>query len=69
MKGIILYDNKKGRYIVEELINDALTNNSRIIDLHCGGCLSLYVKNGLLPVSKKIPIMMYLVGTLSGLVE
>lgn len=44
MNGIIIYDDTKGRYVIEELIDGFLAEESKVVDLHCGDCLSVLVK-------------------------
>lgn len=44
MTGMLLYDDRHDRFMVEELINDLLTDDSRVRDLHCGDCLTIAVK-------------------------
>lgn len=46
MTGMILYDDMQKRYVVQELIDDIITDNSKVFDLHCGDCLSVQVKKG-----------------------
>ncbi len=44
MDGILLYDDTQGRYIVQELVNGVITDESKTVDLHCGDCLTVQVK-------------------------
>lgn len=44
MTGILLYDDTQGRYVVQELIDDVITDKSKIVDLHCGDTLAIKVK-------------------------
>lgn len=44
MDGILLYDDTQGRYIVQELVNGTVTDESRTVDLHCGDCLTVRIK-------------------------
>ena len=46
MDGILLYDEAQGRYIVQELIDHTITEQSRTMDLHCGDSLRILIKIG-----------------------
>lgn len=46
MDGILLYNEAQGRYLVKELIDHTVTEESRTIDLHCGDTLKILVKRG-----------------------
>ena len=44
MDGILLYDEAQDRYIVQELIDHTITDDSRTIDLHCGDSIQIMVR-------------------------
>ena len=44
MDGILLYDKAQGRYIVQELIDHTITEDSRTIELHCGDSIRIMVR-------------------------
>ena len=44
MDGILLYDKAQGRYIVQELIDHTITEESRTVELHCGDSIKIMVR-------------------------
>lgn len=44
MDGILLYDKARGRFIVQELIDHTITEDSRTVDLHCGDSIRIMVR-------------------------
>lgn len=44
MDGILLYDEAHGRYIVQELIDHTITEDSKTVDLHCGDSIRIMVR-------------------------
>lgn len=44
MDGILLYDEAKDRYIVQELIDHTITEDSRTVELHCGDSIQIMVR-------------------------
>ncbi len=44
MDGILLYNKEEGRFVVGELIDDVITEQSREISLHCGDTLTIKIK-------------------------
>lgn len=44
MLGILLYDDSQKRFVIQELIDGVVIEESRTIDLHCGNTLSICVR-------------------------
>ncbi len=42
MEAVLLYDNK--RFVAQELVDGYITDDSAIVELHCGDCLAIQVK-------------------------
>lgn len=44
MDGILLYDDTKNCFAVQQLIDGVITDESAVRELHCGECLMIQVK-------------------------
>ena len=44
MEAVLLYDNE--RFVAQELVDGYITDDSAIVDLHCGDSLAIQVKLG-----------------------
>lgn len=47
MIGILLYDDRQQRFIVQERKEGIISDTGEVVDLHCGDTLTIHVKQGL----------------------